>query len=195
MKAEHDKDTAQVAEAATNGNFPELIENDKKAVIEELIQKFNENNAFYIADTSTLTVEKVNKLRHICFKKGVELRVAKNTLIRKALERAEGNYEDLYDVLAGHSALMFSEKATVPANVIKDFRKEGNEKPLLKAAYIDSAIFKGDDQLDALIALKSKEQLLGEVIGLLQSPAQRVIGALQSGGQKIAGLLKTLEER
>lgn len=134
-------------------------------------------------------------MRRSCFETGIQLRVIKNTLIRKALEQvSENDYSQLYDTLHGPTAIMFSENAKAPATLIKQFR-ETAERPLLKAAYIDSSIFVGDDQLEALTKLKSKEELLGDVIGLLQSPMQNVIGALKSGGQTIAGLVKALEER
>lgn len=160
-----------------------------------LKEKFNRSNVFYIADSSTLTVEKINELRRICFEKEVEVQVVKNTLIRKALEQANGEgYEELYAVLKGPSTLIFSETSNLPAKIIKDFRKK-DEKPVLKAAYIDSSVYVGDDQLTVLSELKSKDELLGEIIGLLQSPAKNVISALQSGGQTIVGILKTLSEK
>lgn len=170
---------------------------EKAVVIEELTEKFGNSEFFYIADSSTLTVEKVNEFRGLLFEKGIEMRVVKNTLVRKALEAAskEGTtYEGLYDSLKGPTALLFSEVANSPARVLKAFRKE-NEKPVLKAAYIDSAIYVGDEQIEALSKLKSREELLGEVIGLLQSPMKNVLSALNSGGQTVSGLLKALEER
>ncbi|MCB0516607.1 MAG: 50S ribosomal protein L10 [Chitinophagales bacterium] len=167
---------------------------EKTAVIEALTEKFNAASTFYITDSSTLSVAQVNRLRRICFEKGVELKVAKNTIIRHALEKAEKNYEDLYEVLHGSSALMFCESGTTPAKLIKEFRKDA-PKPALKAAYIEEAVFVGDDQLDALTKLKSKYELIGDVIGMLQSPAKNVISALQSGGGKLAGILKTLSEK
>ena len=169
---------------------------EKTAAIEELKEKLSSVDFFYLADSSTLTVEQVNKLRGMFFEKNVEMRVVKNTLARKAMEAAnpEKGYEALYDSLKGPTALLFTETANMPAKVIKEFRKS-SEKPVLKAAYIESSVYVGDDQLDALANLKSKEDLLGEVITLLQSPIKNVIGSLQSGGQTISGLLKALEER
>lgn len=169
---------------------------EKTAVIEQLKEKFANTDFFYVTDASTLTVEKVNALRRLCFEKGIEVKVVKNTLARKALEAApaEKNYADLFEALKGPTTLMFTETANAPARVIKEFRKK-DEKPLIKAAWIDSSVFLGDDQLKTLAELKSKEELLGEIIGLLQSPMANVLGALQSGGQTIMGLLKTLEER
>lgn len=172
-----------------------MTREEKTAVIEEIKDIFASSNCFYVTDCSTLSVEQVNKLRRSCFETGIQLRVIKNTLIRKALEQvSENDYSQLYDTLHGPTAIMFSENAKAPATLIKQFR-ETAERPLLKAAYIDSSIFVGDDQLEALTKLKSKEELLGDVIGLLQSPMQNVIGALKSGGQTIAGLVKALEER
>ncbi len=173
-----------------------MTRKDKSAVIESLKAKFEELPFFYIADSSTLTVEEVNNLRRLCFEKGVEMRVAKNTLIRKALEQVgEGNeYEGLYDTLKGPTTLFFSDVSNLPAKVINEYRKT-SERPILKSAYIDSSVFMGDESLEALSKLKSKDELLGEIIGLLQSPAKNVIGALQSGGQKLMGILETLSER
>ncbi len=169
---------------------------EKTATIEALKEKFEASEYFYLTDASTLTVEQVNKLRGLCYEKGVEMRVVKNTLVRKALESfpEERNYGGLYESLKGPTALMFTEVANVPARLIKEFR-ETAERPLLKAAYIDTAVYEGDDQIETLTKLKSKEELLGEVIGLLQSPARNLIGALQSGGTTIMNLLKALEER
>lgn len=166
----------------------------KKIAIAELTERFSKATNFYLADASNLNVEQINKLRRICFKQGVEFKVAKNTLIRKALESIGTGYDGLFDALHGPTSVMFSETGSIPAKVIKEFRKAG-DKPVLKAAYIDSAIYLGDNSLDELSKLKTKHELVGEIIGLLQSPAKNVIGALQSGGQKLSGLLKTLEDR
>lgn len=165
-------------------------------MIDELKEKFANNPFFYITDSSALSVEAINKFRRICFEKGIEVKVVKNTLAKKAMEHnaEEKNYVAIYDALHGPTTLLFCETANLPAKVIKEFRKT-NEKPVLKAAYIDSGVYIGDDQLDALVALKSKYELIGEVIGLLQSPAKNVISALKSGGNTIAGLVKALEER
>lgn len=173
-----------------------MTREEKTATIEALKEKLSEVSYFYLTDSSTLTVQQTNKFRRLCFEKGVEMRVVKNTLLRKAMESFpdDRNYIALNDSLHGPTAVLFTDTANVPAKLLKEFRK-GNEKPLLKAAYIDSAVFVGDDQIDTLSSLKSKAELLGEIIGLLQSPAKNVVGALKSGGQKIAGILKTLEER
>ncbi len=169
---------------------------EKNATIEALKEKFSSTEFFYLTDSSTLTVEEINKFRGLCYEKGIEMRVIKNTLARKALESLpeEKGYEGLYESLKGPTAVLFTEVANSPAKVLKEFRKK-SEKPVLKAAYIDTAVYVGDDQIDALTKLKSKADLLGEVITLLQSPAKNVISALQSGGNTISGLLKALEER
>ncbi|MEZ5042567.1 MAG: 50S ribosomal protein L10 [Saprospiraceae bacterium] len=169
---------------------------EKTATIEVLKEKFSSTEFFYLTDSSTLTVEQINQFRGLCYEKGIEMRVVKNTLARKALESLpeEKGYGELYESLKGPTAILFTEAASSPAKVLKEFRKS-SEKPILKAAYIDTAIYVGDDQIDLLTKLKSKEDLLGEVIALLQSPAKNVISALKSGGQTISGLLKALEER
>ncbi|SRR5690606_29661068 len=169
---------------------------EKMTAIEELKEKFNNNSFFYLTDSSTLTVAQVNNLRRLCFEKGVEMKVVKNALAKQALSDApeEKGYEKLFDSLKGPTAIMFTQTANVPAKIIEEFRKE-HEKPVLKAAYIDTSIFLGDDQVKTLSSLKSKEELIGEIIGLLQSPAKNVVSALKSGGSTIMGLLKALEER
>ncbi|MCS6818541.1 MAG: 50S ribosomal protein L10 [Chitinophagales bacterium] len=169
---------------------------EKTQEIQELKEKFSKAQYFYLTDSSTLNVETINKFRRLCFNKGVEFRVAKNTLIRKALEQVGGNYEELYQVLHGPTGILFANEGAVPAKLLKEFRGSDKTKPALKGAYIDSSIFIGDNQLDVLASLKSKAELLGEIITLLQSPARNVISALQSSsGQKIAGLLKAIEEK
>lgn len=167
---------------------------DKKTEIDALTEKFAAVNNFYITDPSSLTVESVNKLRRACFKAGVEMRVAKNTLLRIALQNNNKLTPELEAALHGPTAILFCETANTPAKVIKDFRKAG-DKPQLKAAWIDAAVYVGDNQLETLASLKSKYELIGDIIGLLQSPAKNVIGALQSGGQKLSGILKTLEDK
>jgi large subunit ribosomal protein L10 len=165
-------------------------------MIDELKEKFSNATNFYLADSYSLSVAKINQLRRICFEKGVEMRVVKNTLARKAMEpyEAEKGFAPLYDSLHGPTTVLFSEVGKLPANIILDFRGK-SERPILKAAYIDAGIFVGDDQLEVLKQLKSKEELVGEIIGLLQSPAKNVVSALKSGGSTIAGLVKALEER
>lgn len=172
-----------------------MTKQEKNQVLIELTEKFASNNIFYITDASALTVETINKFRRKCFEKGIEFRVAKNTLIRKALEAQTGvDYSSVYNALHGPTSVMFSSVAKTPATVLKEFR-ETNEKPVLKVAYIESSIFEGDDQIAVLAKLKSKEELVGEIIGLLQSPAMNVISGLQSAGGKLAGIVKTLSER
>ena len=174
-----------------------MTRSEKTAAIAELEEKFSNNTFFYLTDSSTLSVEQINKLRGMFFEQGIEMKVVKNTLAKKALEAApaEKGYADLYDSLKGPTAVLFSTVANAPARIIEEFRGKDGERPILKAAYIDSSVYVGDDQLKALASLKSKEELLGEVIGLLQSPAKNVISALKSGGSTLSGLLKALEER
>ena len=173
-----------------------MTRTEKAEVIESLIKKFEDASNFYVADSSELTVEQINNFRRKCFEKGVEITVVKNTLTRKALESfpEDKGYADLYEVLKGPSSLMFSETANLPAKIIEEFRKD-HEKPLLKAAYIDSSIYIGDDELETLAKLKSKEELLGEVITLLESPMISLLGCLNSGEQTIMGLLSAIEEK
>lgn len=174
-----------------------MTKTQKNEAIELLKEKFSQYNNFYLTDSSSLTVAQVNALRRVCFEKQVEMRVAKNTLVRKALEAMnDDGYSGLYESLRGQTAIMFSENAKEPAVIISGFRKSSNtERPVLKAAFIDTDIFVGDEQLETLRQLKSKQELVGEIIGLLQSPAKNVIGALQSGGNKLAGILQTLEQK
>jgi len=167
---------------------------EKHDFVLALAEQMKEYGNFYITDTSDLTVAKINAIRRKCFESDITIQVTKNSLIKKAMEAIDGDFTEMYGVLKGSSSIMFSKSTTAPAKLIKELRKK-NEKPILKAAYIDTAIFIGDNQLDALVNLKSKEQLIGEVIGLLQSPAKNVISALKSGGNTIAGLVKTLQER
>lgn len=173
-----------------------MNKDQKNEVIELLKDKFNQYNNFYITNTESLSVAQIGKLRRICFDKKVEMKVAKNTLIKKALEGLDGSrFSGVYESLNGVTALLFSENAKEPALIISSFRKEGNlEKPVLKAAFIDGDVFAGDDQLKVLTNLKSKHDLIGEIIGLLQSPAKNVISGLNAGN-KLAGLIKALETR
>ncbi len=173
-----------------------MTKSEKTQEIQDLKEKFSTAQYFYLTDSSTLNVETINRFRRLCFNKGVEYRIAKNTLIQKALEQIGGGYEELFPLLNGPTGVMFTTESSTPAKVLKEFRDKKGTKPVLKGAYIDSSIFVGDNQLDALAALKSKNELIGEIITLLQSPAKNVISGLQaSAGQKIAGLLKTLEDR
>jgi large subunit ribosomal protein L10 len=173
-----------------------MTKQEKNDVIEVLKEKFSQYNNFYVANTESLTVEQVVKLRRVCFNKKVEMKVAKNTLIRKALESLDNDrFAGMYDSLHGVTAIMFSENAKEPALIISGFRKDINaEKPVLKAAFIDGDVFAGNDQLKTLTTLKSKNDLIGEIIGLLQSPAKNVISGLNAGS-KLAGIVKALEDR
>jgi large subunit ribosomal protein L10 len=155
---------------------------EKTQVIEELVEKLNANTKIYLADCSTLTVEKVNAFRKQCFEKKVSVTVVKNTLLKKAIERAnDSKLAELIPALKGETALIFTDTSNTPAKIMKEFRK-GGQKPALKAAYVEEMIFFGDEQLDTLAALKSKNELVGDVIALLQSPIQRVMGALENKG-------------
>lgn len=166
----------------------------KYEVVDALTEQIKEYGNFYVTDTSNLTVAKINAIRRKCFESDIKIQVAKNSLIKKAVEAIGGDFTPMYDSLKGSSSIMFSKSTTAPAKLIKELRRTG-DKPLLKVAYIESSFFIGDSQLDALVNLKSKEQLVGEIIGLLQSPAKNVISALQSGGNILAGVVKTLQER
>ena len=169
---------------------------EKNQVIDELATRLSEHKNFYLADTSTLTGVKVNNFRRICFDKKVEMTVVKNTLLRKAMEKSThaAVLAPMYDTLVGNTAVLFGEQPSEPARIIKQFRVE-SDRPLLKAAYVEESIYIGDDQLEALSALKTKEELIGDIIALLQSPAKTVISALQSGGNKLSGIVKTLSEK
>jgi large subunit ribosomal protein L10 len=176
-----------------------MTREEKGLIIDELSVKFGENSNFYVTDASGLTVDQINAFRKLCFDAGVEYGVYKNTLIQKALEKLDTDYAEFTEtVLKGFSGVIFSkEKANTPAQVIRDFRKSGNseDKPMLKGASIDTDLFIGEEHLKMLSELKSKNELIGEIISLLQSPAKNVISALQSGGGTLAGLVKTLSER
>lgn len=171
-----------------------MTKEQKQEIVLDLKEQFSSFNSFYITDTSALSVEKINKIRRKCFERGIKIQVAKNTLIRKAMEQTGTDYSELFGALKGTSAIMFTEQGSLPAKLIKELRKEG-DKPVLKGACIDMAFFIGDNQLETLATLKSKEELVGEIIGILQSPAKNVISALNSGGGKLAGIVKTLSER
>lgn len=171
-----------------------MTREEKTQIIEELTQDLNGASTLYIADTSELNAADTSKLRRACFKKDVRLSVVKNKLLKIAMERSDKDLDELVDTLAGPTAVMFSEIGNVPAKVIKEFRKN-SEKPILKGAYVEEMIYLGDDQLEALSNIKSKEELLADVIALLQSPAKNVVSALQSGGNILTGVLETLSEK
>ncbi len=167
---------------------------EKIEIIDNLTEQINSYNHFYLADIADLNAEDSSSLRRLCFTKDVKLVVVKNTLLRKALENSEKNTEELYDSLKGNTSVMFSEIGNVPAKLIKEFSKK-RKKPVLKAAYVEESVYVGENQLEVLSTLKSKDELLGDLIGLLQSPMKTVIGQLQSGGNKIHGILQTLSEK
>ena len=171
-----------------------MTREEKSKVIEILTVQLSENPIIYLADISGLDARSTSNLRRACFKAGVKLAVVKNTLLSKAMEGSDKEFGELTDVLTGNTSLMFSETGNAPAKVIKEFRRK-SDKPLLKGAFIEEAIYVGDDQLDNLVSIKSREELIGDIIGLLQSPAKNVISALKSGGGTIAGIVKTLSER
>lgn len=172
---------------------------DKAVIIDQLTKTLNEYPHFYLTDIEALNAEKTSKLRRECFKREVKLVVVKNTLFKKALENHGGDFTGLYSALKGNTAVMFSQVANAPARLIKDFTKDAKKgetaKPTLKAAYAQEGIYVGAENLETLVNIKSKDELVADVIALLQSPAKNVISALQSSGQTILGLLKTLEER
>lgn len=168
---------------------------DKNLLIEELSQVLAERDVVYLADATGMDSTQTTNFRRECYNKGITVRVVKNTLLRKAMEQVEGkDFSELFGTLKGQTVMMTSEVGNLPAKVIKDIRKK-QEVPLLKAAYVEAACFIGDNQLDALSSIKSKEEVIADVVALLQSPAKNVLGALQSGGHTISGLVKALEER
>ncbi len=171
-----------------------MTRQEKDEFIDSIAEKLEASKNLYLADISGLTVSDSNDLRRLCFSKGVEVQVVKNTLLKKAMEKVERNYEASYELLVGNTALMTSESGSVPAKVIKEFRKK-HDKPILKAAFIEESLYLGDEQVKELASLKSKDELIGEIIGLLQSPAKNVISALQSGGSNLSGILTTLADR
>jgi large subunit ribosomal protein L10 len=173
-----------------------MTKEQKNQEIAGLVEELQSNEIFYLTDTTSLNAEATSQLRRECFKAGIKMRVVKNTLLQKAMERVEGkDYSPLFEALKGNTAVMYSEVGNAPARLIKEFRKK-HDKPQFKAAYIQEDTYVGADQLDALVALKSKNELIGDIVALLQSPAKNVISALQSNaGHKIAGLVKALEER
>ena len=171
-----------------------MTRDEKQQLIDNLAQQLSESKHFYLTDIEALDAEQSSNLRRKCFEKEIKLVVVKNTLLKKALEKIEGDYEELFPILKNNTSLMLTESGNVPAKLIKEFRKEW-EKPILKGAFVEESVYIGDDQLDALASIKSKEELLGEIITLLQSPAKNVVSALQSGGGTLAGIIKTLQEK
>lgn len=171
-----------------------MTREEKINVIEDLTAQLAENSTIYLADISGLDATTTSNLRRACFKANVKLSVVKNTLLAKAMEASEKDFGELPEVLKGNTSLMFAEAGNGPAKLIKTFRKK-SDRPLLKGAFVEEAVFVGDDKLDTLVSIKSKEEMIGEIIGLLQSPAKNVISGLKSGGGKLAGILKTLSEK
>ena len=171
-----------------------MTREEKATVIKDLTTQLADSTTIYVADISGLDAGTTSDLRRACFKANIRLAVVKNTLLAKAMEASEKEFGELPETLKGNTSLMFSDVAKAPAKLIKNFRKKSN-KPLLKGAFVEEAIYIGDENLDALVSIKSKEEMIGEIIGLLQSPAKNVISGLKSGGGKLAGILKTLSER
>ena len=174
-----------------------MTKEDKIQLSAELSQKLAATNYFYIADSAGMTVAEINEFRRMCFDKGVEYKVVKNTLIKKALDKLDVDYSPFDEVLKGFSGIMFSpETGNVPAKILKEFQKKNKtEKPAFKAASIDAGLYVGAEHLEALSTLKSKEEMIGEVIMLLQSPARNVVGAILSGGGRVAGMIKGIAEK
>ena len=171
-----------------------MTREEKVNVIQDLTAQLAESSTIYLTDISGLNAEKTSALRRACYKANIRLAVVKNTMLAKAMEASEKDFGELPEVLKGSTSIMFSETGNAPAKLIKNFRKKA-DKPVLKGAYIAEAIYIGDDQLNTLESIKSKEEMVGEIIGLLQSPAKNVISGLKSGGGKLAGILKTLSEK
>ena len=171
-----------------------MTREEKTIMINSIKSELDSNSTIYLTDCSGLNADSTSKLRRACFKSNIKMSVVKNTLLEKAMDEVEKDFGDLKTVLKGNTALMYSDVGNAPAKVIKNFRKK-SEKPILKGAFIEESIYLGDDTLDSLVAIKSKEELIGEVITLLQSPAKNLISALKSSGSKISGVLKTLSEK
>ena len=171
-----------------------MTREEKTKEIESLQEEIVGSKVLYLSDISGISAVDTSKLRRLAHGKGIKLRMVKNTLLKKALENVDTDYEPFYVTLKGNTSLMISEVGNAPAKLIREFRKK-NEKPILKGAFIDESFYIGDDQLDMLSSLKSREELIGEIISLLQSPAKNVISSLQSGKHTIAGIVKALGER
>ena len=171
-----------------------MTKQEKAQEIQDLTTELSSVKNLYLTDIAGLDALQTTALRRACFKANIKLSVVKNTLLAKAMEASDKDFGELQSVLKGNTSLMFSEAGNTPAKVIKDFRKK-SDKPILKGAFIEEAIYIGDDQIDVLESIKSKEELIGDVIAILQAPAKNVISALQSGGSNLSGILKTLSER
>ena len=172
-----------------------MTREEKDLQIKELTQMLADNSVLYLTDASGLNAEETTQLRRACYKNDVRMRVVKNTLLRRAMEAAEGtDFSELYEVLSGQTALLIGNVGNAPAKILKEFRKK-SDMPMLKAAYVEESTYLGDDQIEALTAIKSKDELIAELIALLQSPLKNVVGALNSGGNTVSGLVKALQER
>lgn len=171
-----------------------MTREEKSKVIEDITAKLAETPSIYLADISGLDAGSTTALRRACFKADVKLMVVKNTLLAKAMEASDKEFEELNTTLVGNTSIMLSETGNAPAKIIKNFRKK-NDKPVLKGAYVEEAVYIGDENLEALVNIKSKEEVIGDIVGLLQSPAKNVISALKSSGQTLSGVLKTLSEK
>lgn len=167
---------------------------DKQQLIDSIAQLLTDNNNFYLTDISNLNAEDTSNLRRLCFKNGIQMRVVKNTLLRKAMEKVDRGYDELYDTLKGNTSIMFAEAGNAPAKMIKEFRKK-SDRPIVKSAFIEETVYIGDENLDFLTSIKSKNELIADLVALLQSPAKNVVSALQSGGNTLTGVLKTLAEK
>ncbi len=167
---------------------------DKKILIDSLTQQLEENNNFYITDIASLNAEDTSNLRRVSFKNGIQVVMVKNTLLRKAMDNVDKDFSELYPTLVGNTAIMFSEAGNAPAKMIKEFRKK-KDKPIVKSAFIEETAYIGDENLDFLVSIKSKDELIADIVALLQSPVKNVISSLQSGGNTLTGILKTLSEK
>jgi large subunit ribosomal protein L10 len=171
-----------------------MTREEKDQLIDSLAETLKSSNTVYITDISNLNSENTTRLRSLCFKRNITLQVVKNTLLKKAMERSDKNFEGLFPILNGPTSVMISESGNVPAKLIKEFRRS-SDRPILKGAYIEEMVFVGDDQLDLLVVLRTKNEMIADIVALLQSPVRNVISGLQGGGHKISGILKTLSEK
>lgn len=168
---------------------------DKGLIIEKIAETLKEYSGFYLVETAGLNAEKTSALRRACFKSDIKLMVVKNTLLHKALEQTEGDFSEIYGGLKGSTSVMFTNVGNAPAKLLKDFKQKDDVLPRLKAAYVEETVYVGEDQLDALASIKSKNELIADVVALLQSPAKNVVSALTSGGSKLHGILETLSKK